>query len=53
MSAVPTTTATRQFAGLVLARVDGEKLEALRALLATMRVQTLAMMRVARRWTTP
>ena len=47
MSAVPKATATRQFAGLVLARVDGEKLEALRALLATMRVQTLAMMRGA------
>jgi Dyp-type peroxidase family len=45
MSAGPKTTATRQFAGLVLARVDPEKLEALRALLAAIRAETVATMR--------
>jgi Dyp-type peroxidase family len=44
LSAAPKTTATRQFAGLVLARVDAEKLVGLRALLAEIRTQTLATM---------
>ncbi len=45
MPAVPKTTATRQFAGLVLARVDAAKLAELRVLLAEIRAQTLATMR--------
>jgi Dyp-type peroxidase family len=47
MGYAPKTTATRQFAGLVLARVERERCDALRALLAEIRAQTLAGMRGA------
>jgi Dyp-type peroxidase family len=47
MSAGQKTTATRQFAGLVLARVAEDKVASLRALLAEIRAQTLASMRGA------
>ena len=45
MGYAPQTTATRQFAGLVLARVEPDRCDALRALLAEVRAQTLATMR--------
>ncbi len=44
MGYAPKTTATRQFAGLVLARVERQHCDALRALLAEIRAQTLATM---------
>jgi Dyp-type peroxidase family len=47
MGYAPKTTATRQFAGLVLARVDRAKCDALRGLLADINAQTLATMRGA------
>lgn len=47
MGYAPKTTATRQFAGLVLAAVDPAKRDALRSLLAEIRAQTVATMRGA------
>ncbi|HTQ08025.1 MAG TPA: Dyp-type peroxidase [Polyangiaceae bacterium] len=47
MGYAPKTTATRQFAGLVLARVEPEKCDALRALLADIHAETSATMRGA------
>ena len=44
MATVPKTTATRQFAGLVFARVDPEKLEALKSILREVGQQTIEQM---------